>query len=143
MQRLKFPSWALHKKSNFEKRGCPPGLGGQHDRRSCEGWSIKLINGVSSTTPAPIMRWPPLLIQEGRCVSQKLIFVQSPTRTIRSQLPLLRRYCGGTMGILLNHDSGRILGLRLFFSSGGRTPKRESFLAIAVATRSIAGSKSS
>ena len=43
---------ALHENSVFDERDCPPGLGGQHDRRSCEGWLIKLIDGVRSTTPA-------------------------------------------------------------------------------------------
>jgi hypothetical protein len=41
-------------KVTFQKRDCPPGLGGQHDPRSCGGRLIKSIVGIRSTAPAPI-----------------------------------------------------------------------------------------
>ena len=57
-------------KVSFQKRKCPPSLGGQHDRRSCEGWLIKLTGGIRSTTPA-LRATPPNLGGEIRAIAKR------------------------------------------------------------------------
>jgi hypothetical protein len=74
---LPFPeSWVgieirIRKKIRFQKRDCPPRLGGQHDRRSCEGWLIKLTDGFRSTTPA-LRATPPNLGGHIRPITNRL-----------------------------------------------------------------------
>jgi len=57
-------------KSNTAKANCPPESGGQHDRRSCEGWFQGGYpkNGPFGTTPA-LRATPP---DSGACPSNAM-----------------------------------------------------------------------